>query len=591
MTGRIPQDFIQDLVNRVDIVEIIDSRVQLKKIGHRFLAICPFHTEKTPSFQVDANKQLFYCFGCQISGNVIGFLMEYDRLTFVETIEQLATKAGLDIPYKPESRKEIHPNTDKLYDILERVSHYYQQQLRHHHEGKNAINYLQQRGLTGKTAQQFAIGFAPSGWQNILTYFQQHSQNTQATIPLLKTAGMLVEKENGGCYDRFRHRIMFPIRDHRGRIIGFGGRCLTDEQPKYLNSPETPIFHKNTSLYGLYETLQTTRKIPFFIVVEGYMDVIALMQHGINYAVATLGTAPSQAHVKLLFRYSSHLIFCFDGDDAGKTAAWRALNQCLPILRDDIQIQFMFLPEQEDPDSMINQEGKDNFMHRIEQSLPLSEYFCKYLQQQVNPHTLEGRSHIAKQAASLLNKIPKNSIFFQMLLDKIANLVNMSGQQLRKFIHSSPASTRKTYAQTRAQNLPPSSIRTVIMLLFQQPKFIKHIDDHKFIQQLEHPEAHILHQLITIIDQDPNCITATLLEHWRHQDNFSHIQQLACTLLPISEDGLEKEFIGAWNCLKQQHLQQQIDNLLTRTNDQPLNREERQLLVKLIKKKKNVTIH
>jgi DNA primase len=347
MAEQIPRDFIDQLLNRVDIVDFIDSRITLrKKSGNNFFACCPFHNEKNPSFSVSQPKQFYYCFGCGAHGNAIDFLMQYDRLNFPEAIEALAKQVGMEVPKQSISPQQAEKAAaqQSLYELLAQVAKFYQSQLRTHNR---AIEYLKQRGVSGEIAKSFAIGVAPQGWDNLLQKIGQHAKQA------LLEVGMLIKKEEGGCYDRFRDRIMFPIHDRRGRIIGFGGRIIDQGEPKYLNSPETPLFQKGHELYGLYQALQANRQLERIIVVEGYMDVIALFQHDITYAVATLGTATSSSHIERLLRHTAEIIFCFDGDQAGRSAAWRALQVTLPLMRDGIQVRFLFLPEGEDPDSLV----------------------------------------------------------------------------------------------------------------------------------------------------------------------------------------------------------------------------------------------
>lgn len=382
MAGRIPQQFIDDLLNRVDIVEVVDSRVPLKKKGKEYSACCPFHSEKTPSFTVSQNKQFYHCFGCKANGSAIGFLMEYEHLSFPEAIEELARSQGIDVPYEGGQRPDpaVKKAQTDLYDLMQQTDQYYQQQLRQHEQAQTAVDYLKQRGLSGEVAKDFGIGFAPDGWDNLIKALGNTAEKEKALV----TAGMLIKKENGKCYDRFRDRIMFPIRDRRGRCIAFGGRILPKDQPndkdaKYLNSPETPLFHKGRELYGLYEARQALRDIPRLMVVEGYMDVVALAQFDVRYAVATLGTATTADHLQRLFQLTSEVVFCFDGDRAGKDAAWRALQVCLPEMRDGRETRFMFLPDGEDPDSYIRKIGKETFELEIKKSQTFSEYLFKQL--------------------------------------------------------------------------------------------------------------------------------------------------------------------------------------------------------------------
>ncbi|NIP82922.1 MAG: DNA primase, partial [Gemmatimonadetes bacterium] len=352
MAGRIPRQFIDDLLSRVDIVDVVDEYVPLKKGGKDHKACCPFHNEKTPSFTVSADKQFYHCFGCGAHGTAIGFLMEYAHMDFVEAVEDLAARAGLEVPREAGSGQR-EESLQPIYDILARASAWYQKQLRQHPEAGSAKDYLKGRGLSGEIAAQFQLGFAPTGWDNLLGAIGA----TDAERALMARAGLLVDKGGGGFYDRFRGRVIFPILDRRGRTIGFGGRVLGDDTPKYLNSPESAIFHKGRELYGLYQARKAAGKPERLIVVEGYMDVVALAQHGIRNAVATLGTAATEAHLEQLFRVSQDVVFCFDGDEAGRRAAWRALETALPAMHDGRQAFFMFLPEGQDPDSLVRERG------------------------------------------------------------------------------------------------------------------------------------------------------------------------------------------------------------------------------------------
>lgn len=409
MAGLIPQSFIDDLLNRTDIVEVVSSRIQLKKAGKNYSACCPFHKEKTPSFSVSPDKQFYYCFGCGAGGNALGFIMDHDHLDFPQAIEELAKRAGMDVPREESDRnsKPRPPTDSPLYAILDAAAGYFKQALKSHPARKSAVDYLTGRGLSGEIARDFGLGFAPPGWDNLLKNLGGDTLQQKAMLD----AGLLIENtDNPGKvkrYDRFRDRIMFPIRDTRGRIIAFGGRVLGDDKPKYLNSPETPVFHKGQELYGLYEARQKNRNLEEIIVVEGYMDVIALAQQGLRNAVATLGTATSDEHVKRLFRLVPSILFCFDGDAAGRKAAWRALEATLPSLQDGRRARFMFLPDGEDPDSLIRAEGPDSFRSRLHhQAQPLADYFFQQLTLEADPASLEGKAHLATLAAPLIDKIP-----------------------------------------------------------------------------------------------------------------------------------------------------------------------------------------
>lgn len=407
MAGRIPRVFINDLLARTDIVDLIDARVKLKKQGKNYHACCPFHHEKTPSFTVNGDKQFYHCFGCGAHGNAIDFLMNYDRLEFVESIEELAAMHGLEVPYEAgtgPTQLERHQR-QSLYELMEQLSAFYQHTL-NQPAGTPAREYLSRRGLSDEVIRQFAIGCTPPGWDNALKRFGRSSENRTT----LTDAGMLVTNDNGRTYDRFRDRVMFPIRDKRGRVIAFGGRVMGDGMPKYLNSPETEIFHKGRQLYGLYEAQQKNPELKRLLVVEGYMDVVALAQFGIDYTVASLGTSTTADHIQLLFRATDQVVCCYDGDRAGRDAAWRALETALPYLDDGRQLRFMFLPDGEDPDTLVRQEGKAAFEQRIEQAMPLSAFLFDSLLQQVDMSTPDGRAKLSTLALPLIGQVPGETL-------------------------------------------------------------------------------------------------------------------------------------------------------------------------------------
>ena len=427
MAGRIPQAFIDDLLARVNVLDIVEARVKLKRTGKNYSGLCPFHKEKSPSFTVNNEKQFYYCFGCGAGGNSLGFLMEHDRLSFPEAVEELAKLAGIDMP-KQEGPVD-HQREQRIKDIyalLEDASAYYQQQLREHPNKATAVDYLKDRGLTGQIAARFGIGYAPPGWDNLLKKLAKDD----ATKQRLEQAGMLINKEDTDrFYDRFRERIMFPIRDNRGRVIAFGGRVLGDEKPKYLNSPETDTFHKSRELYGLYEARKFNQSLDRLIIVEGYMDVVGLAQYGIGYAVATLGTATTAQHLERLLKMVPEVIFCFDGDQAGRKAAKRALDTTMPVITDGKQARFLFLPDGEDPDSLVRQEGCDLFEQRIREALPLSDFFFKTLEEGADMSSLDGRARFSNEALPLIDQM-QPSILKQMMQEKISELTGLSLEQL-----------------------------------------------------------------------------------------------------------------------------------------------------------------
>ena len=418
--ARIPQKFIDDLLDRVDIVEIIDRRVKLRKTGKNYAACCPFHDEKTPSFSVNPEKQFFYCFGCGVGGNALGFLMDFERIDFPEAVANLAQSAGLEVPKEESSNAgpgQYHDNHRPLYEQLEKAAIFYEQALRKHPEAPKAVSYLKNRGLTGQIAKAFRLGFAPPGWDNLLGALGM-DENQQA---LLNKAGMLVTNDKGRTYDRFRDRIIFPILDARGRVIAFGGRVLGDDKPKYLNSPETPVFQKSRELYGLYQARKANRSLNRIVVVEGYMDVIALAQHGIHYAVATLGTATSEHHLERLYRHVSEVVFCFDGDNAGRKAAFRGLEAALPVMQDGRQARFLFLPEGEDPDSLVRAKGQAHLEHLLANAAPLEQFLFDQLAEDIDLTNLDGRARFSKIAAPYLKRLPQGvfrTLMFQALAER-----------------------------------------------------------------------------------------------------------------------------------------------------------------------------
>lgn len=374
MSGLIPRLFIEELLHRTDLIELIDSYVPLKKRGNSYTACCPFHHEKTPSFNVVAKKQFYHCFGCGTSGNAISFIMNYLSQGFVDAVETLAARLGMQIP-REQNNEKIQQSLS-LYQVLSKVNQYYQNSLKN--ATSEIINYLRNRGLNGEIAKQFQLGYAPAGWHTLEQQFKEHQAD-------LITTGMLIKKEDGKIYDRYRHRIMFPIYDRNERIIGFGGRAIdTLQKPKYLNSPETIIFQKNRELYGLHQILKKNQSVNPILIVEGYLDVIALAQYGIWNAVAALGTAASSYHIQLLSKYTRQMIFCFDGDNAGRQAAWRALENSLPFLGNNLDARFVFLPEGHDPDSLVRKEGKEKFIARLTNATPLSQYFFDTLAENID---------------------------------------------------------------------------------------------------------------------------------------------------------------------------------------------------------------
>lgn len=563
MTARIPREFIQQLLERLDIVDLIDGRVPLKKkSSNNYFACCPFHNEKSASFSVSQNKQFYYCFGCGAHGNAIDFLIQYDRLEFPEAVELLAKQLGLEIPR--ESLPTVKNKTEQhsLYEVLADVAKHYQSELK---TNPQAIQYLKNRGLTGEIAKTFGLGFAKESWDAL----QKKFKNKQA---LLDT-GMLIKKEDGTFYDRFRSRIMFPIHDRRGRIIGFGGRILDKGEPKYLNSPETVIFQKGRELYGLYHALKQNRQVKRILIVEGYMDVIALFQHGINYAVATLGTATTATHLERLFRYTPEIIFCFDGDNAGRTAAERALSVLLPVMKDGCQIRFMFLPQGEDPDSMVRKEGKAAFEKRMLTALSLSDFFFQHLVSQTDMRTTDGRARFTKMAVDYLKEIPEG-IFQQMMYEELAKKARTSVDQFKPTVKKS----EKPAILSKAK--PPSSLRRAIMLLLQQPMLAQSIEGP--LPELTLPGFELLLKLVNFIKQQPGATTGMILENWRGTAEETLLARLAQKESMLADARLKSEFLGAIKGLKKIANEQTIERLLAEAAQGDLTPEQKEELRILI---------
>lgn len=574
MSNPIPQSFLDEVLARTDIVEIIETRVQLRKTGSNYAALCPFHHEKTPSFTVSPTKQFYYCFGCSAHGNAISFLMQFDRLEFMDAVELLANKVGLPIPQQTSNEKAV--SYQHYFSLLEQVNKFYQTQLK---KSEKAITYLKSRGISGQIAKHFNLGYAPEGWENL----PQHFVNDIKIIKDLIATGMLIKKDNQQCYDRFRARITFPIRDIRGRVIAFGGRTLGNDLPKYLNSPETAIFHKGSELYGLYEARQANHNLAKIIIVEGYMDVIALAQHDILYAVATLGTATSQKHLQRLFRYSNHIIFCFDGDNAGKQAAWRALEITLPLMHDGLQISFMFLPDNEDPDSYVRKYGKVIFEEQITKALPLSEFFFQHLMEQLNIQTPDGKAKLAALAKQLLNKIPQG-IFQGLMLDQLAKRIGIDAQKLSSSLNMTLENSTDSYVTKPIPktNILRSPIKMAIILLLKQPSLAKEINNLDFLKTFKNAGAEILLKLLEILKQQPQLTTGMLLEHWRDQKIAAYLAKLAAYEHPVPSEGLKEEFLGALKRIADMSREQDIQQLLTKARAQTLTQAEKEQLQKLL---------
>ncbi|WP_415893414.1 DNA primase [Neptuniibacter sp. PT8_73] len=629
MAGRIPQSFIDDLLARINIIDVLDGRVQkLKRAGKNYSGLCPFHKEKTPSFSANQEKQFYYCFGCGAGGNAISFLMEYENLNFPEAVEELAKAAGMEVPKddNPQQR-EKEQQLKKLYDLLAEAAQFYEDQLKGHNTRQDAVTYLQTRGLTGQAAKAFSIGFAPSGWDNIL----KHLSKSDTDQKLLEEAGLLIHNEDRDShYDRFRNRIMFPIRDQRGRTIGFGGRVLGDDKPKYLNSPETPTFHKSRELYGLYEARKHSNKLERLIIVEGYMDVVGLAQFGIHYAVATLGTATTAQHLERLFKLVPEVIFCFDGDNAGREAAMRALKTTLPVIEDGKEARFLFLPDGEDPDSLVRQEGTLAFTERLDSALPLSEFFFNSHSEQADLNSMDGRARFSTEVLPAINSM-KPSLLQQMMLDRICELTNLSLEQIQTTVnfHESvqthtpaPAvvseydyseapsyeesqpynyadyssedhsfeghgyentqfkSGKKQHHRPRSNSSELSFEQKLIALLLHYPQLASEYQFPEALKSDTDANSQLLAQLVAYYKQNPTASLGQLVVDWREDETLSQtiveLYEISTSLEITSEEVARAYLQDAQHGLSLKALEQEI-SLLQKKHS--LSKEEKIKLV------------
>ncbi|HHX8372396.1 TPA: DNA primase [Vibrio alginolyticus] len=583
MAGHIPRSFIDDLLARLDIVDIIDARVKLKKKGKNYGACCPFHNEKTPSFSVSQEKQFYHCFGCGAHGNAIDFLMEFDRLEFVEAIEELASYLGLDVPREQRSGgngsfqsgpQASSSEKRNLYDLMGSIAQFYRNQLKQP-ASKVAIEYLKDRGLSGEIVQKFGIGYVADEWDLVRKNFGQNKENQD----MLVTGGMLIENDKGNRYDRFRGRVMFPIRDRRGRVIGFGGRVLGDGTPKYLNSPETPIFHKGKELYGLYEVLQAYREPPQILVVEGYMDVVALAQYGVDYSVASLGTSTTGDHLQVLFRQTSTVVCCYDGDRAGREAAWRAMENALPYLTDGRQLKFMLLPDGEDPDSYIRQNGKQAFEQQVSNAMPLSEFMFSSLTQQVDMSTKEGMAKLSTLAVPLIDKVPGGTLrlYLRELLGRRLGLVDE--RQLQQLISKQGKEDKRPQPHKEIKRTP---MREVIALLIQNPQYVSMVPDLTSVRDLPIPGLSLFVDVLDKCQAHPHINTGQLLEHWRNSQNETLLSRLASWDIPLDEDNQEEIFLDSLDKIIAQCVEKQIENLQAKARSVGLSAEEKRELLALM---------
>ncbi|WP_018916451.1 DNA primase [Vreelandella zhanjiangensis] len=605
MAGQIPQRFIDDLLSRVDVVEVVGERVQLKKAGRNYSGLCPFHQEKTPSFTVSADKQFYHCFGCGVHGNALRFLMEYDKLPFPEAVEQLAGRLGLDVPREGADDPRAQQREKKRKEgvnLLELAASFYRERLKMR-EGQSAQRYLENRGLSAEVIQTYGIGYAPGGWEAL----KQHLSEREISEPVQVEYGLLIHREDTGrTYDRFRDRVMFPIRDLRGRTIAFGGRVMGDEQPKYLNSPETPVFHKGRELYGLYEARQASSKLEQLVMVEGYMDVVALAQYGIHNAVATLGTATTEDHLSRLFRLVSRVVFCFDGDRAGRQAASRALETALPLMIDGREARFLFLPEGDDPDTLVRREGSEAFKDRVTCAMPLSEFLFEQAAQGRDLNTVEGRERFASQVLEALNKVP-DGMLKSLLLEALAKRSGLAQQQLQVLLEKRAASPKEQAywepvaepmveedigqatpqppkPRTRSQVLTP--VGRIVQLLLHEPSVVSAVPES--LDWLpEDDDTPLCRDLIALLQAGRYRSPQVVLAHFQGSPQGQVLAVFAKRELLIPKAAREAELTGLIEHLQQKQRkrspQEEYEALLAQERaGQKLDKQQRQRLASLV---------
>ncbi|WP_454905909.1 DNA primase [Aggregatibacter sp.] len=582
MKGSIPRTFIDDILTKINIVDLINSRVKLKKAGRDYQACCPFHHEKTPSFTVSDKKQFYHCFGCGAHGNAISFLMEYDKLEFVEAVEELAGFLGLEIPYEKrphfnDNGKQVGYQTKRnLYELMQEIAKFYQQQLP---LNIPAQSYLQLRGLSAEIIERFQIGYVPNAMDTVYRQFGKTREEQQKLFDL----GMLSRNDRGNVYDKFRNRIMFPIRDRRGRTVAFGGRVLTDEKPKYLNSPETVTYHKGSELYGLFEALQAADSPQRLLVVEGYMDVVALAQFGVNYAVASLGTSTTSEQIQLLFRSTEQVICCYDGDRAGRDAAWRALENALPYMEDGRQLKFIFLPEGEDPDTFIRQYGKQGFEKYIENAQSLSEFLFAHLIPKVDFSSKEGKAKLAALAIPLIKQIPGDVLRLDLRNSLAKKLGILDPDQLESLMPHQTKQENEPVAQ--GIQFKPTPMRILIALLLQNPDLVKFVPDLEPLKNLDEPGYDLLVELTALCREKVGISAGQLLEHWRDTKQQKTLEKLLAWNHLIEDDKIEDTFRETLRYFYLQLVDKRIHWLIAKDRAEGLDLNEKKELSHLLVKK------
>ncbi len=587
MSGRIPDSFLDELVSRSDIVDIISARVPLKKAGREYKACCPFHNEKSPSFSVSAEKQFYHCFGCGAHGTVIGFLMQYEKMEFLDAVADLAQRAGLELPREAAAARET--GSADLHDLMLRAARFFEQNLA---DNPRPQGYVERRGIDAETRARFSLGYAPDSWDALLKRFG----TVEDERARLFQVGLILERsgERSGFYDRFRDRLMFPIRDSRGRVIGFGGRVIDQGEPKYMNSPETPLFHKGRELYGLYEARQARGDFKRLLIVEGYMDVVRLHQAGITYAVATLGTATTQEHLNKIFKMTSEVVFCFDGDRAGLKAAWRALENALPLAKDGRELKFMFLPEGHDPDTLIAEEGPEAFENRMRSALPLSEYLVQQLMAEVDLESVDGRAKLMALAGPLFARMPEG-IYREMLADRLASRVSMPANKLKGFFAAGEPARRFPANAAELPRRQPGRMSVgrgnlltqAITLVLHHPAAAAAITDLELLGGIDKPGVSVLKELLEQAATAAHPSTAILLERWRDRPEYERLTELAMQdpLVAETASAAKELKMAVEKLLEEYGPGRRMDELLKKAEELGLNYDEKAELSSLLKSK------
>jgi DNA primase len=558
----IPNEFIDHLLDKVDIYDVVSARVQLKKAGKDYSGLCPFHSENTPSFTVSQQKQFYHCFGCGKNGSAIGFLMEYEGLDFVDAVKDLAQQAGMEVPQQ--ANHSAQKSNANLYAVTDKAARIFRHQLK---AATHVIDYLKNRQISGETAQKFQLGYALNEWDGLSKRFDQNEQD------LLKRTGLTTANERNQVYDKFRKRLMFPIQDRRGRVIAFGGRAIEAEQkPKYLNSPETPLFHKSNELYGLHLAKKYSNE-SYVLVVEGYMDVIALHEQGICNAVATLGTATSAQHISTLFKSWDKIVFCFDGDNAGVQAAEKALNTSLPLYLDHKIIDFLFLPDQEDPDSYVNKHGRDAFLNQVSQAMPLSDFLIKIISKNINISSLDGKAQLFDKAQPYIQQLPKGT-FKQMLATRVAELAGVTS--------SATQQTKQQFQTNKSINYGDNPLRKLISLLLNSPELCAKLPEELNLRNLSFKGVGIIDKIVEIFGDNPHISSAAMLEHFRDTDYSKYLGHLMSIHDHLDDKQKHLEFNDLIKYLLKMTSQQEINRLREKQLQQGLSSEEKQKLVQLL---------